>query len=257
MNGTQTRRLAVCFLASLSAVSLARAELLAYEGFDYRPGWALDEGIKVFDGANGGIGFSGSWKQGGALEISAKSLGNKAFPAGMATGGAVFSDDQFAYATRFLTDRKVYDLDADGNTFYFSCLLTKMTANPEIKAGESADVSLCAGNKKVITIANNSQEQLVVNGVPMMTNVAAKQVCFVVIKVVTSGSGKDTIYVKAYSDADAAPDAAEPANWTKTIQQELKGKLNNLQLFNGDATGAGYDEFRIGTTWADVVTPAK
>ncbi len=243
----------VCGLFCLSAISSTQAGLLMYEGFDYPAGTKLEAS------ANGGIGFSEPWRSGSSIAVSAASLSNAAFSPALASGGAaIATEGAFGYAVRNVKADDVYNFDVDGNTFYVSCLLYKSKATSS-NSGEQAQVRLMTthnpDNNRVM-IALNSDERLMINETELLKKVAADQVYFVVLKVVTGGSNQDTIYANVYTEADSVEND-EPAKWTITVQADIAGTLQHLRLGSGANTGAGFDEIRLGTSWADVVKPSK
>jgi len=82
---------------------------------------------------------------------------------------------------------------------------------------------------------------------------------FYVVKIVTYSDGKNDAYAKLYYNTDTLP-AVEPTNWDLSLSVTgLSGVTYSYAFLQGrGATNYGQpgceaDEFRIGTTWQDVV----
>ena len=115
-----TRLLAVAAFLMCVQVGPASAGLIAYEGFDYRPGTNLR-------GTDGGFGFAGAWSDAGgnATTFDHLSIADESLAAnGLATsGGRATANSQetgIAALTRRFGDGVV--LGAGGTTTYFSVL---------------------------------------------------------------------------------------------------------------------------------------
>lgn len=83
---------------------------------------------------------------------------------------------------------------------------------------------------------------------------------FVVAKVTTSDTRKDTVQVNVYGPGDQVPNSdrgmhwdIEAGDWTNFLVSDVA-----ISLYGGDAGGLQFDELRIGSSWAAVaVAPPK
>ncbi len=78
---------------------------------------------------------------------------------------------------------------------------------------------------------------------------------FVVAKLSILASGTDSLAFKVYTSADTLP-VSEPVTWDYTATAALAGSFTGIGFRNGlGQTDFKSDEFRLGTTWADVTVP--
>ncbi len=252
MNSSNIWRQLVCGAFGLAVVSSAQASLVVYEGFDYTAGTTLGTST------NGGTGFSGAWGSSSAFTIGSSSLSNAAFPAGMATGGSVSSaagGTVIVSSQRNLEANTALNMDASGNTIYVSTMLYKTsTTNTSSEMAQLRLKATTSDDKNRILISLSTNDTLQINDSVLQTSVVANQVYFVVLKIVTSATGNDTIYANVYTGVGSVG-TAEPTTWSLTWQEEIKGSLQQLKIQAGPNTGSGFDEIRVGTTWADVTSP--
>jgi hypothetical protein len=232
------------------APTASRADLIAYEGFNYPAGANLN-------GQNGGMGFAGPWAPGGfnASIFNHLSIASGSLPAGnLVTGGnhaAAGAQNAIAGLTRPLAQ----PLGTPGTTAYFSFVLrpegtlgqgifngffgvtleTQGGSEPQLFIGKPG-----AGDLNAYVLENRGGAGQVSSGVDA---VVGQDVLLVVKAEFSTGNEKITLYV------NPTPGDPEPA--TGTVKQDANfGTITGLTLYS---TGAfSIDELRVGTTFADV-----
>jgi hypothetical protein len=147
------------------------------------------------------------------------------------------------------------DLSGNNGDIFVSFLLRKNVNGGT--SGDNVEVTLADGTNQVVRVGSTSDDkfflglavgsgQAVVGG-PLTIG----QTYFVVLKGTASASGNDVFSAAFYDPAEIVP-GTEPAAWDLTWGTSSSVILNTLRLAMGtNATGA-FDEFRLGSTWADV-----
>lgn len=238
----------VWFLGLALSFSPACASLLVYEGFDY--------GIGSIAGQNGGSGFSGAWSNvtgsGGIASItspgssysSLDSEGNKLFLNPATSTSNVFVSRSFSSSFT----------DDSGGSIWISAL-AQIT-----NAGErSFLLRFFSGSTEVFDLGSFGASSS--GGTPQWT--AGKQAApdvgnawnfsFLVVRIDWNPSGNETVSFYL----NPSPGSSAPSTPTFTTSLEIGG-FDSLSPFAGSASGGlttssgTIDEFRIGTTFADV-----
>jgi hypothetical protein len=228
----------------------ARADLIAYEGFNYPVGTNLN-------GQNGGSGFAGAWAPGGFnasifnhLTIGAGSL---AFDNLLTSGNHASAGATTAIAG--LTRPLAQSLGAPGTTAYLSFLL-----RPEGVLGQGVfngffgvTLETQGGSEPQLFIGKpgggdlNSYVLENRGGVGQVSSGAAAVVGDTVLLVVradfTAGNDRITLYV------NPTPGGPEPTSGTVKADANF-GTITGLTLYSSGAFSI--DELRVGTTFADV-----
>jgi hypothetical protein len=86
--------------------------------------------------------------------------------------------------------------------------------------------------------------------------ITLSQAYFIAGRLVTSASGNDQIQFTAYGPSDTVP-ASEPGSYlVNSTPAALTGTITGISLTGGDtANPTGYDEIRMGDSWAAVTAP--
>ena len=232
------------FLYLLSCARFANAELLVYEGFNYSPSGADVAG----NSGNGSFGFSGGWTGSTTFDLAPGSLVSPV-PFSSPTGNRVTAA---AFGGNRDLDRVLsQSLGADNTTAYFSFLM-----RPEGVVGQGAfggwfGFSLRAGarnlhvgkdtNHGVYEIDNGILGDVALSSVPVVAN----QIHLLVLRAdFLFGNDVFRLYV------DPPSGQPEPLTANATLTVFDVSTITSLGLTGPGAYG--FDELRIGTTWADV-----
>jgi hypothetical protein len=249
---TLLRKLILSLVIVLTAVE-ARAQLIAYEAFNYpSPGSPLL-------GNNGGTGFSSAWRAGGFaasvydnFQLDEKSL---AFGALRTTGQSVSTATLFS--DRGGVNRQLSQpIGRDGTTVYLSFLVRPLG---RLNAGYSNGFfGLClnstgpdslfigkpgAGSLDQYVLENRGSARQVSSG----AHVVMGETVFLVLRAdFLAGPDRFALYVN--------PEPGKPEPAVGTVKSDLDVfTVDKLVIYS---TGAfSIDEIRLGTTFADV-TPA-
>lgn len=242
--------------------ALCRAEILAYEGFDYASGSTIGD-------QNGGVGWSGSWTvihpNGGSLTVSA---GNLLAGGNAPAGFDALSKGRSANLVSNYRDGRLLDTNPGGNfdsagfldengrigatgkTLYFSFLQqadgTSKFYEFELHRDDLGDLGRIAG------IGNDLDSNDVNLRAPSGTHTSLgpgdTEVNFYIVRIDFQDGNDD---IRVYRNPTSATEPAEP---TLTL-------LNQADMsFNGISLGAflnsrqvAHDEVRFGETWADML----
>lgn len=260
-------------LLGLAAVEKAEAALLVYEPFNYAAGSNLD-------GQSGGLGWSSAWRNASNATGGAIVSGSLAAPGGLVTSGnsAVLSGASGTY-TIFRDIPTV--TGAAGTSTWISYLgqrqgdtVTQPSDWPDNDYPRGVTVSLFQAGGEAIGAGNSSgaalnEWSLIPNGsgndrtLVTQSGVPYNNLEWVVIKINHNGVGVDD---DAFMWLSPNP-GAEPLEGTANVTYlgSVKGdgsldysELTYLRQFIGDNSGGrpagqlAIDEFRIGTTFADM-----
>jgi hypothetical protein len=260
---------ACAVLASAAAAVIlpqtVRADLLAYEPFDYAGGASLN-------GANGGTGWSDAWLDADNDTTLGSTASSLAYPAAstLTSAGnrvALTAADDSAGAQRTLTGASDVELGTNGQTYYSSALFRRSAT-----IGESTLVhfrGLSSGTfvgRWTYGINAAGQFTVSVNPDPMQNQVATSTALaepdttyLLVAKIRTNtGTGtplEDEVFLKFYGPGDAITgEPATDAAWDLREQGNSGLTLNQVLLsMSHDGIGSNqFDEFRLGTSFADV-----
>jgi hypothetical protein len=261
---------AAALVASL-AVSLppdASADLLAYEGFDYAAGSSLA-------GQNGGFGFAGAWGTSpGIANITIPSLtaggvnttGGKLFVMGDTTGSVAIFRDLAA------------GRGDDGTTTWISLLglrtgTTSGTFGPDGSPSlvRPVNFSLFQAGSEILAIGEGTRTSGISlpdtdtwglvdrggvnNAGTRWTGASLLVESFVLVRIDHGVGDLDTAYLWVNPSLAAEPTldsamATTMGNWNFNRVRPFAG---NPSTASGGIGAEGYlDEFRLGTTWADV-----
>jgi hypothetical protein len=233
----------------MGVASSANAALLASESFNYEVGANLANGTQ-----NGGLGFTSGWAVGGA-STSVVSAGSLNYPPSVAftptgnSGSFTTTNEFFAQLNRGF-DAPASLPAASAGTRYVSFLMNTNNLNAYNQLGIGANSSYVTfgfnGNQFRIDASGGASGASVAFGTP----VAGTTYLFVG-KVVNDGTNS-TASLNVYAPGDTVP-GTEGA-YQATTGSFVSRNLNGLYGFQGQNSAVLYDEFRIGDTYADVVT---
>jgi hypothetical protein len=233
-----------------SGPTSARADLIAYEGFNYPTGTNLN-------GQNGGSGFAGAWVPGGFNASIFNHLtiapGSLAFDDLLTSGNHASAGATNAIAG--LTRHLAQPLGTPGTTAYLSFLLrpegilgqgafngffgvtleTQGGSEPQLFIGKPG-----AGDLNSYVLENRGGAGQVSSGAAAVVGETA---VLVVKAEFLAGNDRFTLYV------NPTPGGPEPASGTVKADANF-GTITGLTLYS---TGAySIDELRVGNTFADV-----
>lgn len=253
MNRT-TWPLFLCALAiSLAMAGLSHGALLAYEGFDYP-----NDGPEL-GGRDGGFGWAGAWNEGNAIDFNFltqddTSLDSAAFPftpigdhvAG--NGGGILR--QFNGGI---------DMATEGSVLYVSLLIRKNSGggttanNVEFSLGSQTNSTLVRAGS-----TTNDRWFLNLNTVAVNSDAPFRldENYFAVLKLVSRATpNHEEAYLAIFGEGDTVP-LAEPLNsddWDLSVVRNINASfIDTFRLAIGANATGGFDEIRIGQTWADV-----
>lgn len=223
----------------------ARADTIAYEGFDYDTG--------SLAGQSGGDGFSGAWGAiaNGTINVVTPGLGAGDLPT---SGNAVFIEP--ASGTTTILRSLSSTLGADGTTTYVSFLAHQTTGN------RFFGVSLYSGGAERLLIGSSSNPNWGIT-VPgglgghtafSSTPKIAEDPVLLVLRI-DSVAGNDTLRLYVLPE----PVEDEPVAASATMTAYNLGTFDRIRIGAGFAdagnpTSKGYiDELRIATTWEDAL----
>ena len=222
----------------------AEAELLAYEGFDYDVSSSTS-----LDGRNGGIGWNGAWQTSSAsLARPAESLDSDAFP--FTPVGTRLKDTNGGNGYRILQSGSTIAMDEVG-VDYMSVLVKKNSGGYfQIEGRRSSDnlrkFRFGVGSDSKVFIEIDNTKATASSALTLGTTY------FMVVKI-SHAETSDTAYLKVYAPGDTV-DTSDPTSWTVQTTDNTGIVIDKIYWqFQNISIEA--DEFRIGTTWADVAAP--
>jgi hypothetical protein len=237
--------------------------VLAYDGFDY----ANDAAPVV--GLNGGTGWSSGWIDGGlggggftvsqddtSMSLSSfpfTPVGDRVLAVGAGTGGNSMRVARPLPST--------FDMAQDG-VLYASFLIKKVDSSTATTSN-NIEFSLSAGTggNGTIRFGSTSTNQFFINdgtSVPAAQNfgpITLGDTYFAVIKVQSFAATDDVVSALVFDSTETVP-GAEPETWDKTKNFASIAVVDHVRLWIGVLASGEYDEIRVGTTWADVTSPA-
>ena len=267
-SGGRVLALATMVSALIMSMPAAHAALMAYEGFNYPGGSNLT-------GQNGGFGWNGVWRQqvngdsgvpsGGSLNAASAppnyntlSAGNSAFTPNQTREGRFLDTSAGgSFGANGYVDGNG-NIGSAGKTVYISFMQQASVLNNyyelELHRGSLNDPGRMSGigndtgdsnvHLRYETPAGGSSTFYTVG--PGNTGVN-----FYVVRIDYTGSG-DTVTV--YQNPTSATEAGATPQLVQTGLADMSFNGISFGAFNGGSTVA-HDEVRLGTTWADVVSP--
>lgn len=256
---SRARIVATCALASVLTAS-AGAAVLEVEPFDYPTGQSLNSFA-------GGTGWStNAWSDSDTDVVVAGSSGSLSYPAGatlVPVGNriGITAEDTSAIVTRTLGTGM--NLGTSGQTWYSSALFRRSALT-----GESATVNFFNGinTRWFYGIDANGHFTVAVNPDPTQnqratsTRTADPDATYLVVAKIRTNTGtgtpaQDEVFLQVFGPGDTV--GAEPATdaaWDLREEGNSGVTLSDVRLEFANAAGQTneFDEFRVGTTWADV-----
>jgi len=240
---------------------ICHAELLVYDGFDYT-------GTNLVD-ADGGMGWSNSWRGGYFAEIDCEvSLGTESY-AGLDACPYV-REGKHVYDTKTNIAYMVRTFSRPISTtnqhdIYLSFVYDRGTnglGQPWSPVGLCSELNGTRIRFNVGGSYDSTRLQVEIagkrntwNGVLTGTNTA-----FYVAKIAFEADGEiDHAFANLYWEGDEVP-VAEPGFWTHSVTNATNA-IQEAQLIGiyikvyAEASPFVFDEFRLGTTWEDVAVP--
>jgi hypothetical protein len=242
-------------------VSTASATLLEAEPFDYPA--SLGASVNTL---NGGTGWGAAWADADSDVTLASTNLSLSYPPGalLTPAGsriALTATDATAQATRNLGT--TMGLSANGQNWYSSALFNRSAVT-----GETATISFFSGLggtgnlRWFYGIDGNGNFTVAVDpsmGTQRATSVstATADTTYLVVarfRTNTGPSANDEVFLKAFSPTDTVSEPLTDAGWTLAANGNSGVTLSSIRLdFANDAAQVNqFDEFRIGTTFADV-----
>jgi ferric-dicitrate binding protein FerR (iron transport regulator) len=248
----------------------AKAELIAYEGFDYKDPHQFHAGK-----ANGGYGWTSSWQRGLARPLNEGDRNlfvlkpNDSLTrhgAAVPSAGGCFEYAGFAKFHRRLA--KPIRLDADG-VYYLSFLFRRdgLSDDPVnavavlLRTSDELKKENDDPRKRLnIGVGGPNQNQLFTHlgGVGSRTPLPLSygQTYLLVAKIAAAGgSNPDQVFIRIYGPQEAV-ETEEPSSWTVVgppFQSDLV--FDWLEVHINSKARQTIDEIRVGTTWPSVTAP--
>jgi len=230
------------FALLLGTSSSAHAVLIAYEGFNYSSGLALN-------GLNGGSGFSSGWVENAAANVDTTSPG-LSFPNLTVSGNAasLVPTTGAGHSTRSLSS------SIDSGTLYVSYLIDPTTLVQSTFTGmilfNSLDAQAVFFGKNS-GVANWSMSGIGITGnLQSTTAVVEDTLNLLVLRVDFNASGVNE-RIRFY--LNPVPGSLEPSTPAIDVIAGDFGTLAKIGFGTGNTSTATMDEFRLGTTWNEVV----
>jgi len=225
--------------------SPAKATLLAYEGFDYD--------VAELDGTDGGSGFAGAWNGTSVLSNDDTSLVHAGNPG---TTGSRMSNSTENGSIRPLVTPLTFN---QGDEWYMSWLM-KPASNKwlAIKLSKGAHGAGEYNHRGFMFYQSGSNYAVGGTAAPAVQwdgGYTPGDTLFVVAKLVADPDNWRWInHVSVYEDPQAAPVSWESEHDYGLTANPDAWPLDHVQFWSGG--GGALDEFRIGTTYEDVVSGA-
>jgi len=233
--------LAPLLLALLGYAPQIRANLIAFDPFDYPAG--------AVSGANGGTGFSAAWAAGSSFSVNS---GNLSTPTYTGTG----NDVQFSSTSSATMYRPVLTtFGVTGSDIWISYLTnpTSVSAYSSLELGApvgspSPTVGILGGSLGIgpasafwgIDQINGQNYTSALSSKP----ISYGQTTLLVIHILGNVQHTVDLYVNPGATLPASPDASMNGFFGSTGQHFLTFQSNNANTL--------FDELRVGTTFADV-----
>jgi hypothetical protein len=259
---------ALIAVLAVSSPPNASAALLAYEGFDYSAGSSLA-------GQNGGFGFAGAWgTSAGIANISLPSLSAGGV---LTTGGKLFLQGDSTGNAAIFRELSAGRGD-EGSTTWISLLGLRTGATSGTFGVDGAaslvrpvNFSLFQAGSEILAVGEGTRTSGIslpdtdtwglvdrggVNNAGTRWTTASLLVeSFVLLRIDHGAGDVDNAYLWVNPSMDAEPTidsamATTTGNWNFNRVRPFAGNPNAT---SGNIGAEGYlDEFRLGTTWADV-----
>jgi hypothetical protein len=253
--------LTICAAAlSVAAfVSSVNAAELVSEPFDY-PG-SLSAGLS---GTSGGTGWSGPWTDIDALPTIASTYSSLDYPTGAflaETGGRIEVTVAAANnpVTRAFTTP--LDLAAGGQTYYSSALFRRSAVTGELSSVlfERASDSIIRWYFGIdlngfFSVAVNPSEPLQRATSAFTAEADTTYLLVSRMRTNTGAAGADEVFLSIFQEGEAISEPALDTGWDLRASGGSGVMLERLRLAMTNAAGETneFDEFRVGTTFADV-----
>ncbi len=248
-------------LAGLALPHSARATLLVYEPFEYSPGGLA--------GASGGSGWSGNWVTHATPRFQVVT-GSLAYPAGSpiaSSGNSLARTDstgQSSAATRTYNASTLF-----GGDMWFSFLIEPSSTNTgsdfrmQPLARSNANNGNFAGGLGVFASGANKEIQARIgatqgNNVPLPDNQTTLVVGRVALPNALGGSATVDIWLdpdQSFASLGAPDSTVTVANLGSATGAANLTEFNTAYFRYGLGWAGGYDELRIGTSFAAVAMP--
>lgn len=252
--------LAVAGVVAL-APSFALAGLLEYEPFDYPAN--LGQSVNTL---NGGTGWGGAWSDTDTDVPLASTNASLSYPGGTGspTGGRIelTAADTSAQAVR--APGTTMNLSTSGQTWYSSALMRRSALT-----GELSTVSFINGtnirwfygvdaNGKFTVAVDPGNAAQRATSTALQAEADTTYLLVAKIRTNTAAGGNDDVFLQVFGPNDVIAEPATDNDWTLRANGNSGVTLNSIRLdfANGDGQTNQFDEFRVGTTWADVAPAA-
>lgn len=219
------------FLLLLIAVFPMRAALIVYDGFNYTAAAPVT--------GNGGTGWSGSWS--GNNTVTSPGYSYSTLP--VEGNRVTTSGDNFG-SFRSLSSQ------SGSGTYYVSFIVQRVTGDGSGYGG----ISLYAGGAEQLFIGQTSDQNNFglqrhgTGGSTVNSTAPSTTLSFLVVRIDFNGANSSArLYVNPTL-------GTEPGSANATIATMAAFNFDQVRIQSGNGTGPtfGFDEVRIGTTYADV-----
>lgn len=214
---------------------------------------------------NGGAGWGGAWVDADGDVPLASTNTSLSYPAGAPltpSGGRIEVTGTEDPATRAAAERSLgttMNLATGGQEFYSSALFRRSALT-----GESAFVNFFSGpnvrwfygvddaGNPTVAVAPDNAAQRATSTVPVAPN--ADYLLVARIRTNTGPGGNDEVFLKTFAPGDTIVEPADDAAWDLRSHGNSGVTLAGVRLTFANVAGQTnqFDEFRVGTTFADV-----
>lgn len=252
MKGVSMRRIIPALLALMMVLS-ASGTLVAVDNFDYAIDTAIAPGGTIGEANTNG--FSNAWKISG---YSGTVVENLTFPGVESSGAALkLNYDSAGYLFRGMTDSLA------AGTYYMSMIFYRDDVDNggsenwrwELRHSSSYSSGPTSGTKVVAGSTSGEAANILVAGDSYQSGVNTYDIgstVFMLVKFVIDDSGSETASMKWYNYWDEVPGDDSEIVWDATSTGEFSGGSGWKLTLGSYNTSFTVDEFRFGTTFADV-----
>jgi len=237
---------------------VAFAALQAYEGFEF-DGPAIAGQGSGFGWNAGWINSAGNFQFVTSDDVSLDSTAFPFTPVGNRVQAPSTPRAAEAPAARDLVNP--FPLNQDGQLF-MSVLIQK--EDSQATAGNNLEISFQSGTAHRSRFGSTTDNKFFLT---TSSSATAGQVSeevhnfgetyFVVMKVLASATANHQVFAKLYA-AGSEPPTVEPTEWdlAATAAAAVTASIDRVRMSAGLNAWGAIDEIRVGTTWADVTSPA-
>jgi hypothetical protein len=231
-------------------INVSQASLLVYEGFDYNPA--------ALNGQNGGSGWGGAW----AVTAGTMATGNGSLtpPSGYNLTPIGGKNEATSSPSAERTLSTPISMDPATQQIYYVSQLFRRNDSVSAGGGEFLDLFMLRdGTANTVRYGSGSGEDLqtfVGATIDKTANgfYSLNTTYLLVGKIIANPAGTPDESFGILYEVGVDSVGSEPGTWDVHATNEIIGDIDNIKIRYGANTETMLvDEFRIGTTWGDVV----